>query len=155
MKKVHGPPILFIAFSLFACVSQGANLTVSGNWTNDLDVHDLEGRAGTDFRMPIESDPSVVSVSVDGQSSWSVSVRISNISLPNGATLSVRRVNGGTCGYNVNGGAEYLLVGNQDQALFSGVGSCSNIGLQLMIDGLSILHGPGMLNAELVYTVQE
>ncbi|CRI63721.1 conserved exported hypothetical protein [Thiocapsa sp. KS1] len=145
-----------IAFALilgFAVNAHAINLSVSGGWAPTLGAADLAGGAGTGFRSTIESPPAQVNLTISGfveSTPWTIRVQGSSAALPPGVTVAVRPTAEGNCG-SLSLGQGYLEVTSFPQDLFSGVGSCSGINLQLQLLGVSIQHAPGNYGAEITY----
>ena len=140
---------------LTAGAVEAADIGAVGSWSNTIGSHDLIAGAGTDFRSPIESDPGLGTIEIanTGGHTWSVRVRREGSALPAGVALAVRRTSNGSGGGNINGGTEFLVVGDQEQTFFTGAGDLAGIGLQLRLDGVSISQGPGFNDSTLVYRI--
>lgn len=135
--------------------ASAASVSLVGDWMPTIGTSELVGGAGTDFRSSIESSAyqATLSVSNTDGASWRLVVNRSGFSLPAGVTLAVRRNGSGSCG-NLIGGLEYVPVSDQGQELFSGMGDCSGIGIQLRLEGVSIRQPPGFYETTVLYTVQ-
>jgi hypothetical protein len=135
--------------------AQAASVSVLGNWFESLGATDLVGGAGTDLRSPIESGASQVGITVSNTDGapWALTVQRAGGDLPAGVTLAVRRTGSGNCS-SLIGGMAYQNLGDQGQAFFSGLGDCAGVGIQLRLDGVSILQPPGLYGATVLYTVQ-
>jgi hypothetical protein len=135
--------------------ANAASVNLVGDWRPTIGTSELVGGAGTDFRSTIESSAyqATLNVSNTDGASWSLVVSRSGFSLPTGVTLAVRRNGSGSCG-NLIGGLDYVAVSDQGQALFSGTGDCSSIGIQLRLEGVSIRQSPGFYETTVLYTVQ-
>lgn len=143
--------IIVVGVMVIEC-AQAATLDISGHWSEVIGIDDLVGGAGTDFLSSIDSEQATLSVGGTDLDPWALVVRQSG-SLPNGVSLAVRRVSNGNCG-NITGSLDYLMVSDQEQELFAGFGDCTNIGLQLRLQGLSLRHGSGTYGTSLVYTIR-
>ena len=141
---------------LTAGAVEAADIGVVGGWSNTIGSHDLIAGASTDFRSPIESDPGLGTIDVanTGGQPWSVRVRLEGSGLPAGVALGVRRTTNGSGGGNINGGTDFLVVGDQEQTFFTGAGDLAGIGLQLRFAGVSISQGPGFHDSTLVYRIE-
>jgi len=145
-----------IAAVLAAAQAGAADIGLTGGgWSETIDAGDLFAGAGTDIRSPIESGSSEfrVDVSNTGGASWTVRLRRSDLSWPSGVTLAARRTTDGSGAGSIGGGASYQNVTGLDQALFSGSGDRSGIGIQLKLEGLSVQHAPALYETTLTYTI--
>lgn len=131
---------------------QASNLSVMGNWFQQLGSSDLIGGAGTDLRSLSEGSASITITDTDGLP-WTLMVHHSGGTLPAGVTVALRRTTGGGCGGLVSG-LEYQDVGEKSQAFFSGAGDCSDIAIQVRLQGVSIRQAPGVYETTLFYTLQ-
>lgn len=141
---------------LTAGAVEAADIGVAGGWSNSIGSQDLIAGAGTDFRSPILSDPGLGTIEIanTGGQTWSVRVRRDGSALPAGVALAVRRTTNGSGGGSINGGTDYLVVGDQEQTFFTGAGDLGGIGLQLRLAGVSISQGPGFHESSLVYRIE-
>jgi hypothetical protein len=151
---VHIPPFIGTAALLLTLGAQAANLSVVGDWFESIGPGHLTGGAGTDINPLIESrsHAGVGIASTEGEP-WTLVVQRSAANLPAGVSLAVRRTDSGSCGGLV-GGTAFQDLGDQVQALFSGQGDCSGIGIQLRLQGVSVRQAPGAFGTTLLYSLQ-
>jgi hypothetical protein len=140
---------------LMVLCAQAASLNVVGGWSEMIGPKDLVRGAGTDIRSPIESAFSQTTISITGTNGipWALSVRRLGASLPSGVALAVRGT--GSAGCSIAGGLDYLIVSDQDQTLITGSGDCNGIGIQLMLDGVSVRLTPGFYGSTLLYSLSQ
>ncbi len=146
-----------IAAALAAAPAGAADIGLTGGgWSETIDAGDLFAGAGTDIRSPIESGSSEfrVDVSNTGGASWTLNLRRSDLSWPSGVTLAARRTTDGSGAGSISGGASYQTISALDQALFSGSGDRSGIGIQLKLEGLSVQHAPAFYETTVTYSIQ-
>jgi len=139
-----------------ACV-QAADINLTGGgWSETIDSGDLVAGAGTDIRSPIESGSAELRVDVSNASgaSWTINLRRRDLSWPSGVALAARRTTDGSGAGSISGGASYQTITALDQALFSGSGDRSGIGIQLKLEGLSVQHAPAFYETSLTYSIQ-
>jgi hypothetical protein len=139
-------------FIVIGC-TQAATLDISAQWSEVIDSKDLVGGVGTDFFPSIDSEQVALNVGDTDLNPWTVVVHHAGANLPNGVSLAVKRTSSGSCG-NLSGTLDYLVVSDQEQEIFTGLGDCTNIGLQLRLQGLSLTHGSGTYGATVIYTIQ-
>lgn len=137
-------------------LAQAANLMLVGNWTHNIGSSDLIAGAGTPLRSVIENDDAPVTVEINSTEglSWTLRVRRSGAALPEGVTLSVRRVSSGYGSGTIAGGEAYLAVTDQGTVFFSGHGDRQGVAVQMRLDGLSISQGPGTFGTILTYEIE-
>lgn len=153
MRAFH--PLLLSALLTAAIPAQGGDLSVLGGWSPLIDAGALAAGAGSDFRTSIESPTSETRISIlnTSGSPWTLWVRQATSSLPSGVTLSLRRTTSGSGAGDLTGGQSYLSLDQGEQALFSGTGDRTGIGLQWRLDGVSIRQGPGVHGGAIQYRV--
>ena len=157
MRKALIIALTAAAAALAAAPAGAADIGLSGGgWSQTIDAGDLFAGAGSDLRSPIESGSSEfrVDVSNSGGASWTLSLRRSDLSWPSGVALAARRTSDGSGAGSISGGTGYQSVTALDQALFSGSGDRSGIGIQLKLEGLSVQHAPAFYETRLTYSIQ-
>ena len=131
------------------------NLTVSGSWTNVIDVSDLQGGPGSDLIASYESPLNQIALTISSASglNWQISVRkidsVWNASLQ----LAAKRTSSGSGTGTVSGGTSYLTLTSTDQTLFTGRGNKSSVAIRLRLSGVSVDIPPNTYSTTVVYTV--
>ncbi|MEW6376752.1 MAG: hypothetical protein AB1502_13285, partial [Thermodesulfobacteriota bacterium] len=87
------------------------------------------------------------------KSSWAVYVR--RIPLPNHLTLYVRRTSDGRGEGTIEGGENFIPLGEGYTMLFRGRGERKDVTIQYMIRGVSISISPGLRDLQIIYAVEE
>jgi hypothetical protein len=157
MRQVLIIALATAASAMAAGTGAAADIGLTGGgWSETIDAADLFAGAGTDIRSPIESGSSEfrVDVSNTGGASWTVRLRRSDLSWPSGVALAARRTTDGSGPGSISGGASYQSVTALEQALFSGSGDRSGIGIQLKLEGLSVQHAPALYETTLTYSIE-
>jgi hypothetical protein len=133
-----------------------AGLSVVGQWSQQIGPNDLASGPGSNFRSPIDSNATQATVNVSNASGvgWTVRVRLEDSTLPEGVSLAVRRSSDGSGDGSLSADIGYLVLNGQEQALFSGLGDRSAIGLQLRLSGVSISQLPGFHGCTLLYRIE-
>ncbi len=152
---MRGRLFIVAATLLLMLDAQAASVSVMGNWFETIGPTDLVAGAGTDLRSPIESGPYQVCITVSNTDGapWTITVQRAGADLPADVTLAVRRTGSGSCS-SLTGGLDYQTLGDQGQAFVSGLGDCNEIGIQMRLEGVSILQPPGFNGTTVLYTVQ-
>lgn len=155
LKPMTSHAMIASAGFVLAFGVQAANLTLIGHWSEQIGSSDLVGGAGSNLQSSFQSDSAQTTLSVSGTAGqpWMVRLRRDGAEFPSGVALEVQRTNSGNCS-NLSGGIDPLVVSSQDQILFSGMGDCNGIALQLRLQGISVQQTPGIYGTSLVYSLQ-
>jgi hypothetical protein len=145
-----------LAMACWAGAARGADIVVTGNWSQTVNQADLASGAGSDIRTPIESSSAQATLDIANTlgGSWSVMARKSDLNWPAGVGIAVKRTSDGSGGGSISGGTAYITLTTSDQTLFSGSGDRTGIQLQLETDGLSVSHGADNYSLNIIYTIQ-
>lgn len=128
----------------------GAGLSTSGTWSPQITT-------STYRAAPIDSAASALLINIDvaETEAWTVSVQTQNANLPEGLTLSIKRITNGTGDGAISGGTDYATVGDTAQIMFSGTGNRQGVGVQLRLNGIAGGRPPpGNYGASILYSLE-
>jgi len=154
---------LIVIFALIGLVAAplawAATITVTGSWSETIDVSDLQGGAGSDLANTYTSASNAVSidVGVSGRQTWRVDVYKIDSTWHTNLHLYVRRTSDGT-GHSaswVSGGTSYQEVTGTAQSFFNGERSRSGITVQLQLTGVSVSVPAHTYSTTVYYTAVE
>ena len=136
--------------------ANAAGLTLIGNWFTSIGSGDLVMGPGTDFRPTFESGATGATMGITNTNGapWILYVRRETSTLPPAVSIAVRRTSNGTGNGSISGGTDYLVVTDDEQILFQGVGDRNGIGQQLRLAGISIKQGAGAHSCNLIYRIE-
>jgi len=136
-------------------------LFTSQGWDVSVGAPELNGFAGADLQPTVESPADVSSVRLLTTSAWRIDVAMSRVSWPDALAVSVRTTSESTSGSGSTSAATtYLALGEASTLLASGDTGGSflvivSLGLQYLIEGISVEMGAGTHTATIVYTVTD
>ena len=158
MRKTIKYPALIFLFSIISSdICQPVSITVSGDWSETIDVSDLQSGAGSDLIDTYESasDQVDIDINIGGSGQWQVDVRKTDTNWHSNFQLSVVRTADGQGTGNISGGTSYQEVTDTDQIFFEGSKNRTNIGAQLKLSGVSVQIPPDTYTTTIYYTVSE
>jgi len=159
MKKNILILILFInpiLLTIPICPSaENPKISASGSWFLGIDQSNLLSGGGSNLQSTYQSTPdaTLIDVKADKKSSWAVYVR--KIPLPNHLTIYARRTSDGRGGGTIEGGENFIPLGEGYTMLFRGRGERKDVTIQYMIRGVSISISPGLRDLQIIYTIEE
>jgi len=151
---------IFIILALSCVFSDAAHaassITLRGTWSRAINKYDLMGGAGTDLAASYSSgnDQTTADITlVTG--AWSIDVRKVNSNWNDELHLLIRRSSDGTGTGSVSGGSNFQEITDTDMSFFSGSLERFNVGIQFMLNGVSIRIPPANYAATIYLTVTE
>jgi len=152
MKILSG--ILAVILALAPVVS-GADLILSGAWTERLTALRLAPVAGSKLQGHIESfsGATVLSIS-NAPGHWTLRAHLSGAESQNGVAIYIKRTSNGGGSGAISGGESYVQLTTAETELFRGEGSRRNISLQFKLAGFSAHVLPATYLSSITYTVQ-
>lgn len=164
-KLVFAGCLLFIGFVVKA---QELELQVEGVANFDAANFSIE-QAGADFSSSIESE-STLFVTVDSNNrwdkknnpnrKWKVEVRKEDVSWDDAMQVEIVRSGNGYSKENnksnrVNDGQNYQVVSANSSYFFGGKGLVSEIPIQFRLSGISLVHGAGDFETNVMLTIYD
>jgi len=132
------------------------DITLTGSWTENIDVLDLSAGPGSDLESEYESavDQVIVDIAntLGGGDAWRIDIRKSDISWSSDMYVHVKRTSSGSGG-STAGGTTYLQLSGVDQQFFTGTDDVTGIDIQYKISGVSVSIAPGTYTTNIIYTV--
>jgi hypothetical protein len=159
MKKNILILILFInpiLLTIPICIpAENPKISASGSWFLSIDQSNLISGGGSNLQSTYQSPPdaTLIDIKADKKSSWAVYVR--RIQLPNNLTIYVRRTSDGRGKGSIEGGENFIPLGEGYTMLFRGREERKDITIQYRIRGVSISISPGLRDLQIIYTVEE
>ena len=151
--------VLLLAAALIPAegVWAAVSIRVSGSWFETVDETDLVGGAGSELKSTFESAADQVSITLlgAGQGGWRVDVRKVDTDWHSDLGLYVRRTSDGSGSGQIAGGTSYQQVTDTYQEFFRGSSNRRDVGVQLMLDGVSADLPGGNYLTTVYYTVVE
>ena len=151
--------VLLLAAALIPAegVWAAVSIRVSGSWFETVDETDLVGGAGSELKSTFESAADQVSITLlgAGQGGWRVDVRKVDTDWHSDLGLYVRRTSDGSGSGQIAGGTSYQQVTDTYQEFFRGSRNRKDVGVQLMLDGVSADLPGGNYLTTVYYTVVE
>lgn len=142
-------PIVALICLIAAGPGAGADISTSGAWSPQITT-------STDRGEPIDSTATALLINIDviESAAWTVRVQTQNLSLPEGLSLSIKRVSHGTGAGSISGGMDYSQVGGTGQVMFTGTGDRQGVGVKLLLNGVSGGQPPpGTSGATILYSL--
>jgi hypothetical protein len=130
----------------------------AANWNvGTLTVANLSGPAGSNLVSSFQSVPAQVLLNLRASplGTWKVSVQRADVAWSSILHLFIRRTGSGAGTGTVAGGLAYQEVTTAAVQLLTGTLNVNNIPLQLRLDGVSVVMGPGAYSTRVVYTATE
>ena len=119
----------------------GIAITVTGSWSLSIGQANLQGAAGSDLSTYYESATTQLTMAISGSNghTWRVDVKRVNVTWHSDFRLYIKRTNGGTSGSGslYAGGTEYVLITQNNQTFWTGIGDRAGIYLQYQLTGVS------------------
>jgi len=153
--------MIIIAFLL--CVSpffarnlSAISMTVTGSWSENIDVFDLQGGAGTDLVSTYEgaSNACIIDVTGAAKKDWEVYVNRVDALWDTHFHLYCRRTSDGIGDGPISGGETYQEITVVGQLLFtSGSLDRTGVEVQYQLTGVSVLVTPNTYITDIYYTV--
>ena len=152
--------LVFMTIALLFCIVQAAvfaiTLTVTGDWSETINVNDLQGGPGTDLISTYESASDEVVIDIDQTSStWRVEHKRTDSTWHANFTLSEKRTSDGSGGGSISGGTSYTEITETDAQFFTGSQARSVVNVQLQLEGVSIQIPLDTYSTTVTYTVIE
>ena len=146
------PILLTIPLHLSA---ENLKISVSGSWSLGIDQSNLMSGGGSKLQSTYQSPPdaTLIDIKADKKSSWAVYVR--RIQLPNHLTIDVRRTSDGRGKGTIEGGENFIPLGEGYTMLFRGRDERKDVTIQYRIRGVSISISQGLRDLKIIYTVEE
>ncbi|NWG10092.1 MAG: hypothetical protein HXX80_07320 [Nitrososphaerales archaeon] len=146
------PILLTIPLHLSA---ENLKISASGSWLLSIDQSNLISGGRSNLQSTYQSPPdaTLIDIKANKKSSWAVYVR--RIPLPNNLTIDVRRTSDGRGQGTIEGGENFIPLGEGYTMLFRGRGERKDITVQYRIRGVSISISPGLRDLQIIYTVEE
>ena len=145
-----------LGLAALAVFCYAIRISVTGSWTETIDVNDLRSVAGSDLNSTYSSATNQVIINVtEATLRWEVRIRRVDSNWQASFTLSARRTSSHR---NVIGGTAYLTVTTSDQRFFytnSNNNNPSNINIQYRLSGVSVQIPPGTYTTTVYYTIVE
>ena len=132
------------------------SMTVTGTWSENIDVFDLQGGAGTDLVSTYESASNACVIDVTGaaKKDWEVYVNRVDTLWDANLHLYCRRTSDGIGDGPISGGETYQEITDVGQFLFtSGTFDRTGVEVQYQLTGVSVLVVPNTYITDIVYTV--
>jgi hypothetical protein len=149
--------IIFILICINADNAYAASsITLRGTWSRAINKYDLMGGAGTDLAASYSSSNDQATADITlVTGTWSIDVRKITSNWNDELHLFIRRTSDGTGDGSVSGGSNFQEITDTDMSFFSGNLERFNIGLQFMLNGVSIRIPPANYTATIYLTVTE
>ena len=155
-KAVKYLIVIFLFFIISADTCRSVAIEVVGDWSETIDVTDLQSGPGSDIVSNHESASNVGVVDITGTTSnWDVDVKKTDSNWHANFTLNVRRTSDGSGAGSISGGTSYQEITDTDASFFSGYRSRSNVNLQLQLTGASVQITPDTYTTTISYTITE
>ena len=155
-KAVKYLIVIFLFFIIPADTCRSVAIEVTGDWSETIDVNDLQSGPGSDLVNSHESASDVGVMDISGTTSdWDVDVKKSDTNWHASFTLNVRRTTDGSGAGSISGGTSYQEITDTDSTFFSGNKNRSNIDLQLQLTGASVQITPDTYTTTVSYTITE
>jgi len=145
------PILLTIPLHLSA---ENLKISTSGSWSLSIDQSNLISGGGNNLQSTYQSQPdaTLIDIKADKNSLWTVYVK--RIPLPNHLTLYVRRTSDGRGKGSIEGGENFIPLGEGYTMLFRGRDERKDVTIQYRIEGISISISPGLRDFQIIYTVE-
>lgn len=134
------------------------DLKATGTWPLPIDARNLRTGAGSDLQDSYESRSDLVRLQITGggaKKTWRVDLHRTDTNWQRDLALWARRSSPADGNASASGGETYQMVDNIDRTLFTGVGTNTQIYVQLKLSGVSLRVPPGIYATTIVYTVVE
>ena len=158
MKKNILILILFInpiLLTIPICIpAENPKISASGSWFLSIDQSNLISGGGSNLQSTYQSQPdaTLIDIKADKKSLWTVYVK--RIPLPNHLTLYARRTSDGRGKRTIEGGENFIPLGEGYTMLFRGSGERKDVTIQYRIEGVSISISPELRDFQIIYTVE-
>ena len=149
MKKLS----LLIFFIFCTQNLKGQSISVTGDWNYTVPSTDIT-EAGEDFTGIYESNVNQVSIDIQYNNKWEVSINKNDIDWINDFKLSMRRTGEGLGSKKLKGGKNYKEIKNGVAKFFSGDKDRFFIPIQFKIENVSVTIPVNTYIVEIVYTVK-
>jgi hypothetical protein len=135
--------------------AENLKISASGSWSLSIDQSNLISGGGSNLQSTYQSPPdaTLIDIKANKKSSWAVYVR--RIPLPNHLTIYVRRTSDGRGKGTIEGGENFIPLGEGYTVLFKGRGERKDVTIQYIIKGVSISSSPGLRDFQIIYAVEE
>jgi hypothetical protein len=145
---------LFFALAC-AVAASAADLTSTGDWTENVNASYLVSGAGSDLPAAIQSISGTTVLSIaNAPGSWRVKARRSPGNWDGNLGVWVKRSSDGSGSGTIAGGEVFVELGATDVEIFSGSGARSSISLQFRLTGLTCGASPDTYTSSIIFTVQ-
>jgi len=138
------------------------SISVSGSWSETIDVTDLTGGPGSDLNSTYTSASNVVYHSISSSSyrlweswDWRVDVRRSDINWDSRFQLYVRRSSNGIGFGSISGGTAYQLISTSDQQFYTGTYHRYLVGCQFELRNVSVQIPADDYTTTVIYTITD
>ena len=136
-----------------------ATISVTGSWSETIDVSDLQGGAGSNLTSTYTSASNAVTidVGVSGNTRWYVDVYKVDSTWHSNLHLHVCRTSDGSGepGSSISGGSSFQEVTGTAQSFFAGRRSRTGITVQLQLTGVSVSVPAHTYSTTVYYTAVE
>ena len=157
MNKKTTSNLFFLILIFFGSLSmsQAQEITVTGSWTETIDVTDLQGGPGTDLVDTYESATDQIEVEIKGKKTkdWRVDVSKVDTNWHTDLVLSVKRTADGIGSGGISGGTSYQEVTSIDSEFFRGGKNRKNVTVQLRLSNMSANVPTDTYTTTVYYTV--
>jgi len=135
--------------------AENLKISASGSWFLSIDQSNLISGGGSNLQSTYQSTPdaTLIHIKADKRSSWAVYVR--RIPVFNNLTIYARRTSDGRGEGTIEGGENFIPLGEGYTMLFRGRGERKDVTIQYRIRGVSISISPGLRDFQIIYTVEE
>ena len=148
--------MIFLFCIISADTCRSVAIEVTGDWSETIDVNDLQSGPGSDLVSSHESASDVGVVDITGTTTtWDVDVKKTDSNWHASFTLNVRRTSDGSGAGSISGGTSYHEITDTDSTFFSGNKNRSNIDLQLQLTGAPVQITPDTYTTTVSYTITE
>jgi len=135
--------------------AENLNISASGSWFLSVDQSNLISGVGSALQSTYQSPPdtTLIDIEADKKTSWTVYVR--RIPLPNPLTIYVRRTSDGRGKGTIEGGENFVPLGEGYTMLLRGRGQKKDITIQYRLRGVSISISQGLRDFQIIYAVEK
>ena len=146
---------VLLIFPLRFLIAENPNIYSSGSWILSIDPSHLQSGAGSNLQSTYDSplDATQIDIHANQNTSWVVYGRRLP-SIHKNLTIYVRRTSDGKGKGLIEGGENFIPLGEGDTALFRGIGPRRDITVQSRINGVSINISPGARDLQILYTLE-
>ena len=149
--------LILCLFLIPYCLWGQANVSVTGNWQETIDVTDLQGEGGSPLNGSYESSVDQVDIDIRGKgvNDWILYVKRIDNTWHSDFRLKIKRTSNGDGKGSISGGTSYFNITKTDKEFFIGYKKRRNINAQVKLKLRADVIVGGMYDTTVIYTVTD